>query len=735
MANNIGSLGVVLTANIEQFKQGLKQAESHSKSFANNLKGSFGEAGNAVKGFVLAWASIEGVKKVMESFNGAGELQDMADGLGMSAQKLQQLEYAGIGAGVEIDRFRGLLQRVADVSSDAAAGNDELQATFAKLGMASVDLQNPDKTLLEIVKHLGEIPNVADRMAVAIQLGGKSGAQALMKLANEGVDALTKSMDEAKANGYAMSDALIKSADDIGDEIAKMSAVFKKDLMVAIVDNREEILTMAKAFFEVMPQMIGAASTLANWFVKLGEGIGVATAKLMGYESGEDNLVRVTGERNKLMQEQARIYQRLNELKGEGTKWYEVMDRSEKKQLETRLLGTQLMIDKKNKEISDLATFANKEVEIETKTTAAVTKEQAKRVAIKGSPSNKKAELTEEEKFLKSIDDLRAKTDAARLASLQKQTAELEKQMALFQMQDTSKMSTQQLEEYQQKMAEYKDAIKEVKDAQDAIYEEQLKGIREATKAQQDYNEEQRQSAKDILDTLDPLRKQQEELTKVQVLIDQGFLPPETLGRFKEFQEKTKETTDWAKEMGMTFQSAFQDAIINGEDFRSVLGGILKDMASMVLKLGVINPLMEAAFGTKASGSSAGTDGFMSGIISGVGGWFKDVLGFANGGIVGDGIPRFANGGVVGMSPSGAFIAGEAGPEAILPLKRSGGKLGVTATGMGGTTVINNYVTVNESQTPQMTAEAVQAQMTQIAQQQIVKATRIGGTLNPMAIS
>lgn len=53
---------------------------------------------------------------------------------------------------------------------------------------------------------------------------------------------------------------------------------------------------------------------------------------------------------------------------------------------------------------------------------------------------------------------------------------------------------------------------------------------------------------------------------------------------------------------------------------------------------------------------------------------------FANGGAFGGGIQPFAKGGVVN-GPTMFGVMGEAGPEAIMPLERIGGKLGVRATG------------------------------------------------------
>ena len=76
------------------------------------------------------------------------------------------------------------------------------------------------------------------------------------------------------------------------------------------------------------------------------------------------------------------------------------------------------------------------------------------------------------------------------------------------------------------------------------------------------------------------------------------------------------------------------------------------------------------------------------------------LFGFAKGGVFDGGVQPFASGGVVNsptffkFASGGGFkngLMGEAGPEAILPLKRgSDGKLGVTMNGSGGSNVVVN---------------------------------------------
>jgi len=112
------------------------------------------------------------------------------------------------------------------------------------------------------------------------------------------------------------------------------------------------------------------------------------------------------------------------------------------------------------------------------------------------------------------------------------------------------------------------------------------------------------------------------------------------------------------------------------------------------------------------------------------------VFGFAKGGVFQSGnVTPFANGGVVGsptyfpMGSGGMGLMGEAGPEAIMPLKRgANGKLGVEMTG-GGQVVVNQNINISTG-VQQTVRNEIKSMMPQIAEQSkaaVLDAKRRGG--------
>ena len=117
-----------------------------------------------------------------------------------------------------------------------------------------------------------------------------------------------------------------------------------------------------------------------------------------------------------------------------------------------------------------------------------------------------------------------------------------------------------------------------------------------------------------------------------------------------------------------------------------------------------------------------------------MGGFFADGAAFSGGRVT-----AFANGGVVGgptyfpMSGGKTGLMGEAGPEAIMPLKRgANGKLGVSVEGGSGSVVVNNNINVTGGSDPaaiRMEVAKLMPQITSATKSAVIDARRRGGQM------
>jgi phage-related minor tail protein len=142
---------------------------------------------------------------------------------------------------------------------------------------------------------------------------------------------------------------------------------------------------------------------------------------------------------------------------------------------------------------------------------------------------------------------------------------------------------------------------------------------------------------------------------------------------------RTRELTSTANGFARAMTGAFTSSVAGGKQFDEVLKSLALRLSGMVVKL---------AFKPVESALSSGLQSLLSGLFGGNSNNVQlqaQALG---------GIKPFASGGVIGtpsyfpMLNGGIGLAGEAGPEAILPLARGpDGRLGVASQSGGGTTI------------------------------------------------
>lgn len=151
-------------------------------------------------------------------------------------------------------------------------------------------------------------------------------------------------------------------------------------------------------------------------------------------------------------------------------------------------------------------------------------------------------------------------------------------------------------------------------------------------------------------------------------------------------QKATKETDDRFKDLGLTFSSAFEDAVVNGRKLSDVLKGIGDDLVRLVVRRAITEPI------------SRGISGLLSSIIPGR----------ASGGPVSAGRP---------------YMVGEVGKELFVP--RTSGYI-VPNNGLGGVTV-NQTVNVGSGVNRTEVAQAMYAAK-EAAKAEILASMRRGST-------
>jgi hypothetical protein len=222
-----------------------------------------------------------------------------------------------------------------------------------------------------------------------------------------------------------------------------------------------------------------------------------------------------------------------------------------------------------------------------------------------------------------------------------------------------------------------------------------------------------------IKDRLDPTREYIRALERVAELQERGLLNDrEAIAETNRLAEalrnngKAAQDSDRvARDLGLTFTSAFEAAIGGSKSFRDILKGLESDLLKLGTRRLVTEPLFkrfETILGSVMGGGGGAGGGFSS-IVSSIAGAF----GFGGGAQ----LPGRAAGGPV--SAGMGYLVGEKGPELFLP--RQSGSI-VPNGAMGGATIVFNVSTPDANSFRQS-----QGQMLAQAHQQMARAGRRNG--------
>ena len=174
----------------------------------------------------------------------------------------------------------------------------------------------------------------------------------------------------------------------------------------------------------------------------------------------------------------------------------------------------------------------------------------------------------------------------------------------------------------------------------------------------------------------------------------------------KRVADSQREMQNVTREVGMTFTSAFEDAVIQGRRLSDVLNGLVQDLARLAMRKAIIEPL----FGLFTSGIGMVLGGGPS--AAGMAALANVGSKFHTGGIVGtssvpsltlpastwNGAPRYHTGGIAGLAPGEVPAILKRGEGVFTPEQ-------MAALGGTGASVINQNVTVNVERTGGMGGE------------------------------
>ncbi len=588
----------------------------------------------------------------------ADNLQESAERLGLNVEALQAFRFAADQSGIGAETFDRSIERLNRTLADAREGDREAIKTIADLGLSLTDLEGRATTAGDV------LPQLADRIAAAGDAGertrlaflafGKGGGPMVVML-KDGAAGLEASSDQARRAGAVVYAELVAKGAKAKDQLDAIGLALKtsfaegvltgflgdwerfhslatdpnlrnavKELGLNLGEAIRPLIENVEPIVRVLGAMKGAAlgARLGAIGGPIGAGIGAIAGGAAGaltpewfdalITSSEEARAAVQALRDELAGLEAELAAAASK-KGPGAEF-------ERRGLQARIDDLRLQI----MEVEEKARFA-----------AALKRPDggAKRAGLAPPPAapGAKARIKEREDERDAVGDfiraLGIETAALRLNEAAREDLEQVMAAQALAMREGTLLTAEQIA-----------AIKALTVEQRALAES-AEATAEAERARQATLGEGEQVR---LGVRTPAEVLAEEERRLRGLAAAGAIDPTTLERAMAAARAEFEATDsvlgnlkdGARELGLTFASAFEDAIVEGRNLRAIVQGLEQDILRILTRKLVTEPL--AGLLSSAVESILGGLGGTSAPAAGTEGMFEAIPMAHAGGIIGE---------------------------------------------------------------------------------------------------
>jgi hypothetical protein len=220
---DLGKLKITIDTGAQQAKQELNDVgETAEKQQSKFSKFGEGLKKGALIGVGAATALGAGMVKVAtDAADAAGNLDDMSQRTGMTAEAFQQYAYAAKLSGIETETLEKAMIKSQTAFADAKSGSETMGAAYQALGLNIEDIGTSSEAFDLVIQRLADMEDETQRNKIANDIFGKSYAE-LSPLLNEGAEGINALKQEAVDMGAVMSNEAVAAGAEFGDSLDKV---------------------------------------------------------------------------------------------------------------------------------------------------------------------------------------------------------------------------------------------------------------------------------------------------------------------------------------------------------------------------------------------------------------------------------------------------------------------------------------------------------------------------------
>lgn len=207
-------------------------------SLASGIKGVF--VGLGIRDALATFISgVRGLINEMDALN------NQAQTVGQTVEGLQELQHAFAMSGMHAEDAVPALARLSDKLVEVSDKTSNTGRILREMGITAQD--TADTALAKLAEAFANAPDGVDKTALAIDLFGRQLGTKMVTLLNNGADGLQRLREEARELGIA-SDEAARQATEFNDNLNRLSASAKflgisitSDLLPSLIDFTNEL--------------------------------------------------------------------------------------------------------------------------------------------------------------------------------------------------------------------------------------------------------------------------------------------------------------------------------------------------------------------------------------------------------------------------------------------------------------------------------------------------------------
>lgn len=276
---NIFTLMGTIFIDTDKANDSLSKTDEKAKGLAGKLGDGIKTAGKWAVGIGVAAGAVGGAMLgvATKAADAAGEIDDMAQRTGTTAEEFQKYAYAAKLSGMETATLEKAMIKSQTAFADAKNGSKKASEAYQALGIDIEKIGSSSEAFDEVIMRLADMEDETQRNALANDIFGKSYAE-LAPLLNSGSDGIKALKDEAVALGGVMSNESVEAGAQFGDMLDKSKTMLSgvtnnigimllpilMQLLTWVTGHMPEIQATVSTVFKVVGSVVSAAGEIFN---------------------------------------------------------------------------------------------------------------------------------------------------------------------------------------------------------------------------------------------------------------------------------------------------------------------------------------------------------------------------------------------------------------------------------------------------------------------------------------